>query len=190
MYCLLGLGNPGKEYAATRHNVGWRVVDLLAERHGIRLRAQYNARLGSGQIAGQPVALAQPLTFMNESGAAAARLMQRFELTPPDLVVIYDDLDLDLGRLRVRGSGSPGTHNGVRSVASRLGSRDFPRVRLGIGPRPASVDAADFVLSSFRRGEEKTVEEMIARAAEAVECLVSEGVEKAMNRYNQGGDES
>jgi PTH1 family peptidyl-tRNA hydrolase len=184
MYCLLGLGNPGAQYAATRHNAGFRVLDLLAARHGVRLRSRLYARTGEGKIGGQAVVLAQPLTFMNESGAAAVRLLKRYELTPRDLLVIYDDLDLDLGRIRLRPSGSPGTHNGIRNIVARLGTEDFPRLRLGIGPKPPGAAAVDWVLAPFRRGEEQAVEEMLARAAEAVEYCMQEGVETAMNRYN------
>ncbi len=184
MYCLLGLGNPGKEYAATRHNTGFRVTNLLAARHGVRLRSRLYARTGEGWIAGQPVILAQPLTYMNEAGGAAVRLLKRHDLTPQGLLVIYDDLDLDLGRLRLRGEGSPGTHNGMRNIVQRLGTEDLPRLRVGIGPKPPGADAAKWVLSPFRKGEGKTVEEVLVRAAEAVECFLQEGLEVAMNRYN------
>ena len=184
MYCLLGLGNPGAQYAATRHNAGFRLVDLLAARHGVRLRSRLYARTGEGRIAGQPVVLAQPLTFMNESGAAALRLLQRYQLTPQDLLVLSDDLDLDLGRIRLRPGGSPGTHNGMRNIVQRLGTEDFPRLRLGMGPKPPAAEAVDWVLSPFRRGEEKALEEMLTRAADAVEAFLQEGLEPAMNRYN------
>ena len=184
MYCLLGLGNPGKEYAETRHNAGFRVIDRLAARAAVRLRSRLYARTGEGRIAEQPVVLAQPLTYMNESGGAAVRLLKRYDVTPRDLLVIYDDLDLDLGRLRLRGDGSPGTHNGMRNIVQRLGTDDFPRLRLGIGPKPPGADAVKWVLSAFRRSEEKVVEEMLARAGEAVVCLVREGLDVAMNRYN------
>lgn len=185
MRCILGLGNPGREYAETRHNLGFRVVDLLAQRHSIRLRARFHSRWGQGTIAGQPVVLAQPLTFMNASGSAARRLLERFSLTPQDLFVIYDDLDLQLGRLRVRRRGSAGTHKGMRSVVESLGTEDFPRLRLGIGPLPPEADAVAFVLSPFRREEQPLVEEMLDRAAESVECWLREGIEAAMNRYNK-----
>jgi PTH1 family peptidyl-tRNA hydrolase len=184
MRCILGLGNPGREYAETRHNLGFRVVDLLAQRHRIRLRARFYSRWGRGTIAGQPVVLAQPLTFMNASGSAARRLLERFSLAPSDLLVIYDDLDLELGRLRLRRRGSAGTHKGMRSVVECLGTEDFPRLRLGIGPLPPGADAVAFVLSPFRGEEQPRVEEMLARAAESVEFWLQEGIEAAMNRYN------
>jgi PTH1 family peptidyl-tRNA hydrolase len=184
MHCLLGLGNPGKEYAETRHNAGFRVIDLLAAKHGVCLRSRLYARTGQGQIAGHAVVLAEPLTYMNESGGAAVRLLKRYQLTPQDLLVIYDDLDLDLGRIRLRREGSPGTHNGMRNLVQRLGTEDFPRLRLGIGPRPPGADPVKWVLSPFRRGEEKAVEEMLGRAVEAVECFLAEGLDAAMNRYN------
>lgn len=184
MYCLLGLGNPGREYADTRHNAGYRLIDLLAAQHGIRLRSRLYARTGQGQIAGQPVVLAQPLTYMNASGGAAVRLLARHRLTPQDLLVIYDDLDLDLGRIRLRREGSPGTHNGMRNIVQRLGTENFPRLRLGIGPKPPHADAVKWVLSPFPRSDQPIVEEMLSRAVEAVECFLREGLEIAMNRYN------
>jgi PTH1 family peptidyl-tRNA hydrolase len=183
MRCLIGLGNPGPEYAETRHNLGFRVIALLAERHRVRLRGRDWARFGRGEIHDEPVVLAQPLTFMNHSGHAARRLLARFRLQPEDLLVIYDDLDLDLGRLRLRPSGSPGTHKGVRSVVEEVGQQ-FPRLRLGVGPLPERTDAVRFVLSPFTEAERTVVEKMVARAAESVEFLVAEGLEAAMNRFN------
>lgn len=185
MRCLLGLGNPGREYAETRHNLGFAAIAQLAEKYGIRLRGRFAARAGRGEMAGQRVVLAQPLTFMNNSGAAARRLVRRYALTPQDLLVIYDDLDLDRGRLRLRGQGSAGTHKGMRSVVAALGTEQFPRLRLGIGPLPPGTDAVSFVLSRFRPHERQSVQIMMAQVAEAVECLLSEGLEAAMNRYNQ-----
>ena len=185
MRCLIGLGNPGAEYAETRHNLGFRVIALLAERHKIRLRGRDYARFGQGQIAGEPVVLAQPLTFMNDSGHAARRLLQRFRLRPEDLLVLYDDLDLDLGQLRLRPSGSPGTHNGARSLAEQVGP-NFPRLRLGMGPLPPRTDAVHFVLSSFPEAQRPVVEQMLVRAADAVEYFLAEGLEAARNRYNRG----
>ena len=184
MYCLLGLGNPGAEYAPTRHNAGFRVIDLLGAKYRVRLRSRLYARTGEGLVAGEKVVLAQPLTYMNESGGAAVRLLKRYDLTPQNLLVIYDDLDLDLGRLRLRRDGSSGTHNGMRDLVQRLGTEDFPRLRVGIGPKPPGADAVEWVLSPFRRGEERAVEETLARAVEAVECFLHEGLEVAMNRYN------
>lgn len=183
MRCVIGLGNPGAEYAETRHNLGFRVVAVLAERHKVRLRGRDYARFGQGRVEGEPVVLAQPLTFMNDSGHAARRLVQRFRLTPADLLVVYDDLDLELGRMRLRPSGSPGTHNGARSVAQEVG-QGFPRLRLGIGPLPPRVDPVKFVLAPFPEAEQPLVAEMVTRAAEAVEFLLERGLEAAMNRYN------
>ena len=187
MRALLGLGNPGAQYAATRHNVGFRVVELLARGHGLRLRAPLlqPLRLAQGQIRGQPVVLAQPLTYMNNSGAAARRLLQRFSLKPADLLVIYDDLDLELGRVRLRGRGSPGTHNGMRSLVAELGTQDLPRLRLGTGPLPERTSARSFVLAPFTAEQALEVEAMLNRAAEAAECWLREGVETTMNRYNE-----
>jgi peptidyl-tRNA hydrolase, PTH1 family len=183
MRCLIGLGNPGPEYAETRHNLGWRVIALLAERHKVRLRGRDYARFGQGRFGDAQVVLAQPLTFMNDSGHAARRLLQRYRLAPADLLVIYDDLDLDLGRMRLRPAGSPGTHNGARSVAQAVG-QEFPRLRLGIGPLPPRTDPVSFVLAPFPESDRPVVDEMIARAADAVEFVIAEGMEPAMNRYN------
>ncbi len=185
MRCLIGLGNPGAKYAETRHNLGFETVARLAQKHGIRLRGRFAARAGRGEVAGQRVVVAQPLTFMNNSGAAARRLVRRYSLTPQDLLVIYDDLDLDLGRLRLRGQGSAGTHKGIRSVLAALETEDVPRLRLGIGPLPPRADAVSFVLSPFRPYEQQSVQIMMAQAVEAVECFLSEGLEAAMNRFNQ-----
>lgn len=185
MYCLLGLGNPGEQYARSRHNLGYRVVEELARRHQIRLRGRFYARMGQGRIAGQPVTLAQPLTFMNNSGYAAQRLLQRYRLAPRDLLVLYDDLDLPLGALRLRPNGSSGTHNGMRSVVEHLGTEAFPRLRLGIGPLPPRTDAARFVLSPFTPAELPAIEAALLRAVEVVEYLLANDLEAAMNEHNR-----
>ena len=200
MHCLIGLGNPGPGYAETRHNVGFRVVDTLAEHHGIRLPrprslavltlggGRLRAQVGEGRMGDQPVRLVKPETFMNKSGEAVVRVCDKFELAPPDLLIIYDDLDLALGTLRLRRGGSPGTHRGMRSVVERLGTEDIPRLRLGIGPLPAEADAREFVMSPFTDAEVPTVDPMLARGVEAVEYLLTEGIDAAMNKFNIGSD--
>jgi len=189
MHGIIGLGNPGPEYGETRHNVGFRVVDLLAERHGIRLRRRrLRSEVGQGEIASQRVLLEKPQTFMNNSGEAAAQVVSYFDLQPQDLLIIYDDLDLELGTLRLRRGGSAGTHKGMRSVVAHLDTDEIPRLRLGIGPLPAEADAVEFVLSAFRGAEIATVEEMLTRAAEAVEYYLTEGIEAAMNKFNPSPD--
>jgi len=200
MHCIIGLGNPGPEYAETRHNVGFRVIDLLAARHGIRLRrrrslaaiafggGRLRSEVGPGEIASQRVLLVEPQTFMNNSGEAAAQVVSYFDLQPQDLLIIYDDLDLELGTLRLRRGGSAGTHKGMRSVVAHLDTDEIPRLRLGIGPLPAEADAVEFVLSAFRGAEIATIEEMLTRAAEAVEYFLTEGIEAAMNKFNPSPD--
>lgn len=183
-YLIIGLGNPGPEYAGTRHNVGFMVVELLAQRHRIPLKeAKHGARVGEGSIAGEPVALAKPLTFMNLSGRAVRPLMHRYSLTPEQVIVVYDDADLPLGKIRLRARGSAGGHGGLKSIIASLGSSEFPRVRIGIG-RSAGGDMIDHVLSRFGHGERPVVEAAIERAADAVEAIVTHGIEAAMNRFN------
>ena len=188
---VVGLGNPGPQYEGTRHNVGFRVVEELARRHGIKVRQRIcRARVGAGQISDVGIALAKPQTFMNRSGDAVSPLARRYGLAPSQILVIYDDLDLPLGRLRVRQDGSAGGHNGIKSLIERLGTRDFPRVRVGIGRPAGSDDAIDHVLSEFTTAEEPIVARLIEQAADAAECWLAEDVEAAMNRFNVRGEGS
>lgn len=186
MWLIVGLGNPGEEYAKTRHNLGFRCVNLLAQRHGLAFsgkRAQ--SRIAEGTIAGQRVALAKPFTYMNETGRAVVGLCHWYKLTPArDLLVIYDDLDLPFGVLRLREQGSAGTHNGMRSVVGQLGAQEFPRLRVGIGQGPPGRNAASYVLGRFTREEEAQLPDICDRAVDAVELIVREGFTTAMNRYN------
>ena len=191
MQCIVGLGNPEPDYAGTRHNVGFRVIDLLAQRHSIRLRRRrLRAEVGQGLIAGQQILLVKPQTFMNNSGEAAARVSNYFDLQPEDLLIVYDDLDLVLGRLRLRPGGSPGTHKGMRSVVEHLHTQEIPRLRLGIGPLPARVDARDFVLSRFKPAEIPGADEMVSAAVQAVAYCLAEDLQAAMNRFNAWMDSS
>jgi len=192
MKLIVGLGNPGRLYVNNRHNVGFQCVDLVARRHGIRLdRRRARSKIGVGEVAGTPVVLAKPTTFMNLSGEAVSALMRLHKVALEDLVVIYDDLDLPLGRLRVRPGGSAGGHNGMKSIIGHLGTPDFARLRIGIGPpvitadTPSrSVDTVDYVLSDFTSDEKAVLHEVCQTAADAVGCLISQGVTAAMNRYN------
>ena len=180
---IVGLGNPGKEYDGTRHNVGWDAVDLLGKRHHIHVKARRNkASVGEGEIVGEKVILARPLTFMNLSGQAVGGLARRYRLDISDIIVICDDANLPLGRIRVRASGSAGGHKGLTSIIHALGAQDFPRVRVGVGS--PSGDMVDHVLSRFKRGERAAAKEAISRAADAVEAILSEGIESAMNEFN------
>jgi PTH1 family peptidyl-tRNA hydrolase len=184
---IVGLGNPGREYARTRHNVGFEVVDALAKRHHVRIiRRMGRALIARARIAGQDVTLAKPQTFMNLSGQAVAHIARREKIEPSEILVIYDDMDLPLGRIRLRPDGSSGGHKGMRSIIERLGTTEFPRLRIGIGS--ADRDAALHVLSRFRRGEREVARKAIRSAADAVEMILSEGIEPAMNLYNRRSD--
>lgn len=182
---ILGLGNPGAEYAETRHNVGFLAADVLARRHGIRLTTRrYSSRLGEGSIAGVDVVIAKPQTYMNCSGDAALSLLARYRVLPGDLIVICDDMNLGLARIRVRACGSAGGHNGLKSIIARIGTDAFPRVRIGVGG-VAPEEWIDHVLGEFTREERPRIEEAVALAADAVELLLREGPEAAANRYNR-----
>lgn len=186
MYLIVGLGNPGVRYARNRHNVGARCVSRLAAIHGLELsRRQNNARVARGTIGGCPVVLAIPQTFMNESGRAVAPLVRFYQVPIENLLVIYDDLDLPLGSLRIRPEGSSGGHRGVRSVIEHLGTQAFPRLRIGIGRPPGQMDPADYVLQDFPPEEETVIEETIERAIAAIQTWLTEGLEKAMSMYNR-----
>ena len=186
MRLVVGLGNPGEEYAHTPHNLGFLVVDRLAEQNSIRVtRRDSRALVGVGEIAGQPVMLAKPQTFMNLSGTSVAPLMEKHELGPLDLVLVYDELDLPWTALRIKPKGSSANHNGVESVIRGVGTNDFPRVRLGIHPGHPIRNGADFVLSPFKRQQEKELDELLGYAADAVSSIIAEGVEKAMTKFNR-----
>jgi PTH1 family peptidyl-tRNA hydrolase len=182
---IVGLGNPGPEYESTPHNLGFRVIDRLAERHGIRVRRkECMAVVGPGRIEGSAVLLAKPQTYMNLSGHSVQALLEKHSIPAGALVLIYDDLDLPWNSLRIRGKGSAGGHHGVESVSRSTGSTQYPRVRLGIAGYKVG-DGAGFVLSPFRRGQVKELDELLDHAAEAVESIISAGVEKSMTKFNR-----
>ena len=186
-YLIVGLGNPGPEYRHTRHNVGFEVIDRLAERHKIAVqKLERRALVGFGQIAETSVQLAKPMTFMNLSGDSISPMLKFAGLTPADLIVIVDDMDLPVGKLRLRKAGSAGGHNGLKSLIYRLGTEEFFRIRLGVG-RPSEGAVIDHVLSKFGRNELEPIAQGIDRAADAVETAVSQGFELAMNRFNPAG---
>ena len=193
MKLIVGLGNPGREYRDTRHNVGFMVVDELARRHGLQW-APAPSQLPDAMIAktfgASPVMVARPLTMMNRSGDAVAGLSRYFGVLDEELLVIYDDVDLPFGRLRARARGSAGTHNGMRSIVDRLGTREFSRLRLGVGRGDARRDLADHVLSRFETSERADLELFIARAADAAEMFSAQGIAKVMNTYNADEAES
>lgn len=186
MWLIVGLGNPGERYARTRHNIGFEAIDTLARRHGLEFRGKRaNSLIAEGQIAGQRVALAKPQTYMNLSGQAVSSLRNWYKIDPArELLVVYDDLDLPFGKLRLRERGSAGTHNGMRSIVAQLGSSDFPRLRVGIDQPPGKMDAAAYVLSRFRKEEEAELPFLLDTIADAVELVLREGLTAAMNRYN------
>jgi peptidyl-tRNA hydrolase, PTH1 family len=186
---IVGLGNPGLSYAGNRHNTGFSALRHFAREHDIDLdKKQCKARVACTKIAGEDIVLARPQTYMNNSGQAVTPLAKRFNVPPEDIIVIHDDLDLPLGRIRVRKGGSSGGHNGVESIIRELGSRDFIRVRIGIGRPPGGEDEQgiiDFVLSDFTREELEVIKPAIARAGEAIDSLLADGLEATMNQFNK-----
>jgi len=183
---IVGLGNPGREYRDTRHNVGFMVADELARRHGLEFGtapSQVPDTLLAKVFGAAPFLLAKPLTYMNRSGDAVAALARYYDIATTDLLVVVDDVDLPFGRLRARARGSAGTHNGLRSIVGRIGT-DFPRLRLGVGRGDARRDLADHVLSKFERDEMNALDEFITRAADAAEMFAVDDILKVMNIYN------
>jgi PTH1 family peptidyl-tRNA hydrolase len=182
---VVGLGNPGEEYDKTRHNVGAEVVEILARRHGGKLRKQKERSLTDEvTVGGKRMALAIPLTYMNLSGEAVAPLVRRYGVEPAQLVVVQDEMDFELGRLQVKYGGGLAGHNGLKSIVAHLHAQDFIRVRIGIGKPPGSRQGADHVLRRFSKAERKEIEVTLEEAADAVELILAEGVEVAMNRVN------
>ena len=184
MYVICGLGNPGKKYANTRHNMGFITIDQLAEKHDIKVdRVKFKALVGEGRIAGQRVLLVKPQTYMNLSGESVQEVMHFYKLDPEELIVIYDDLDLEVGALRLRKFGSAGTHNGMRSVVQHLNSDRFPRIRLGIGAN-GRRDIIDHVIGGFTKEEAPVLREAVTKAVSCIECMRGEGIDRAMSQYN------
>lgn len=182
---VVGLGNPGKEYAHNRHNAGYRCINHLAKAHHVSLSERScRAQFGISRIAGSEVVLSKPRTFMNSSGDSVILLIKRFKVPLDDLFVIHDDLDLPLGRIRFYFGGGSGGHRGIESIVTRLGSRDFNRIRLGIGRPPDDMEAAEYVLTDFNPVEASIFEETVRRVGEAIPWAVREGVAAAMNKYN------
>ena len=185
MYIIAGLGNPTKEYDKTRHNVGFAVIDRLADRYGIDVsERKHKALCGRGAIEGQKVLLLKPQTFMNLSGESIRAAMDYYKVTPEELIVVYDDISLEPGQLRIRLKGSAGGHNGIKNIIAHLGTQEFPRVKVGIGAKPLRMDLADYVLSRFGSGEQKPMDEAFQEAAQAVAAMLTDGPERAMNHYN------
>ncbi len=182
---IIGLGNPGKEYRETRHNVGFQVVEALADAYDISVtRAKFQALYGEGRIEGHRVMLVRPMTYMNQSGVAVRQILDFYKMEAEDIVVIYDDIDIPVGELRIKKKGSAGTHNGMKSIIQHLGTSDFTRVKIGIGGDRGHKDLADYVLSTFNGDEREVIDDMIELAEKAVVTIVDDGVETAMNEYN------
>ena len=182
---IVGLGNPGLAYRHNRHNVGFMVVDTLADKLEIPLkRVKFKAQIGNGKLGDIPVIIAKPLTFMNNSGEVVAPLVRYFKVPLERLLVIHDDMDLPLGTLRMRPSGGSAGHNGMLSIFDKLGTNAIPRLRVGIGRPPGRMDPADYVLQDFPKGDEELLKMVIAQACEAALAFITTGLEKAMNTYN------
>jgi len=193
MKLIVGLGNPGRIYAGNRHNIGFMCLNYFARKQGIRFdKKQGFARIGTGEVAGSKIVLARPQTYMNSSGQSVSRLVKKFDINLDDLLVICDDLDLPLGKIRIRHGGSSGGHKGVESIITELGSQDFSRLRVGIG-RPgvaessteiSEADTIAYVLSDFTPDEKQTIAKVIPKVSEAILCFLTDGPTAAMNKYN------
>ena len=186
MYLIVGLGNPGRDYAGTRHNMGFNTIQELSDESGIAVSTKkHRALVGSGLLKGHKVLLAMPQTYMNLSGESVREIVDYYQIDPEEeLIVIYDDISLDVGQLRIRKKGSAGGHNGMKNIIRMLGTDIFTRVRIGVGAKPEQMDLADYVLGHFSKEEQVLMEEAFLRAADAASALLTEDVERVMNQYN------
>ncbi|MBQ1328987.1 MAG: aminoacyl-tRNA hydrolase [Mogibacterium sp.] len=184
-YVIVGLGNPGKEYADTRHNMGYKAIDVLSSDENIEIRRnKFHSLIGQGRIAGKKVVLVKPETYMNRSGIAVREAAMYFNVAPENLIVIYDDIDLPSGSIRIRKSGGAGTHNGMKSVVEQLGTKDFVRIRIGVGAAEAGEDLVNRVIGEVPKAERELLQKAAAEAAAAVKDIITIGVDNAMNRHN------
>ncbi len=185
MYVVIGLGNPGKDYTNTRHNVGFDTIDILSRRNKIDLnKIKFKAVYGEGKIGNEKVMLVKPQTFMNNSGISVRELFQFYKVPVENIIIVVDDIDIDFAAIRVKKKGSAGSHNGLKSIIYHLQDENFPRVKIGIGKKYPNQDLADFVLSRFPKEEKPAMDESLLTAAEAVEKIICEGIDSAMNKYN------
>ncbi|MDD3403693.1 MAG: aminoacyl-tRNA hydrolase [Hespellia sp.] len=187
MFIIVGLGNPSKEYEGTRHNVGFSVIDEMADKYNIDVTTRkHRAYIGKGMIAGQKVILAKPQTFMNLSGESVRSLLDYYKIDETqELIVIYDDVSLAVGQLRIRAKGSAGGHNGIKNIIAHLGGQEFPRIKVGVGEKPPKYDLADYVLGHFTKAEQEKMQEGYDDAIAAIEYILSDNIEEAMNRFNR-----
>ena len=185
-WLIVGLGNPGKDYARSRHNAGWRALDILAQNLGCKIdKGKFQGLYGQANYGDTKVFLLKPQTYMNLSGRSVLQLSAYYNIPPQRIIVLFDDISLEPGRLRVRPDGSAGGHNGIKSVIGELGSQEFPRVKIGVGAKPhPEQDLADWVLSSFSAGEEKALSASLPQAGNAALCVMEKGVPEAANRFN------
>lgn len=191
MYVVVGLGNPGKNYTNTRHNIGFNTVDLLAQRNNINLnKIKFQAVYGEGNIGGKKVLLMKPQTYMNNSGISLREVSQYYKIPIENIIVIVDDIDIEFSAVRIRTKGSAGSHNGLKSIINHLQSENFPRVKVGIGKKYENQDLADFVLSRFGPVEQVDIDISLVTAAEAVESMIKDGIDLAMNKYNTKTDKA
>jgi len=185
LFVVVGLGNPGRAYANTRHNVGFDTIDILASRNNIKInKIKFKSVYGEGQIGNEKVMLVKPQTYMNNSGITVKDIYNYYKVPIENIIVIVDDIDIDFASVRVKRKGSAGTHNGLKSIIYLLEDDNFPRVKIGIGKKPENQDLADFVLSRFSKDEREIIEETLNTAAESVEAIIKEGIDNAMNKFN------
>lgn len=191
MFVVVGLGNPGKDYTNTRHNVGFDAIDLLAERNNIKLnKIKFTSVYGEGNINGEKVLLVKPQTYMNNSGVTVRDIYNFYKVPIENILVIVDDIDIGFGTVRIKSKGSAGSHNGLKSIVSLLQRQDFPRIKIGVGAKRENQDLASFVLSRFPKDERKQIEEAILTAAESVETIINYDIDKAMNEFNTKGNKA
>ena len=185
MYLIAGLGNPSKNYEGTRHNIGFTMIDAIGEKFGIDVTTKKHKALGGrGIIDGMRVILAKPQTYMNLSGESIREIADFYKIEPENIIIIYDDISLDVGRLRIRKKGSAGGHNGIKNIIAHLGTQEFPRIKVGIGNKPEGWDLADYVLSKYSKAEQEALKEASDDVIGAVRLMIMDDIDAAMNRYN------
>lgn len=186
MYIIVGLGNPGRKYIGTRHNIGFDAITRISDDYNISLNIKkHKAVCGTGFIAGEKVVLAQPQTYMNLSGESVRAMVDYYKVSPDQLIIVYDDVNFDVGQLRIRRDGSAGGHNGIKNIISHLGTKEFPRVKIGVGKKPREWDLVDYVMSKFSDKDNDILRDSLKDVSDAVKTVISEGIGDAMNIYNR-----